>query len=73
MSDDEVTLSIRKFLKKEIITPGIRLKGDKKQDQKRIVTPSQAINDGANFLVIGRPITASKDPRKSLEAISKEI
>ena len=45
----------------------------KVNDQKRIVTPSQAINDGANFFVIGRPITASKDPGASLEHIAKVI
>jgi orotidine-5'-phosphate decarboxylase len=56
-----------------LVTPGIRPVGGPLNDQKRIVTPSKAINDGANFLVIGRPITASKDPRKSLEDISKEI
>lgn len=56
-----------------LVTPGIRPVGGSLNDQKRIVAPSKAINDGANFLVIGRPITASKDPRKSLEDISKEI
>ena len=66
---------IRKEIGKELllVTPGIRPIGGEINDQKRIVTPSQAINDGANFLVIGRPITASKDPRKSLDDISKEI
>ena len=51
-----------KFLKKicknmEIITPGIRLPGDSKQDQKRVMTPSQAFQNGATSIVIGRSIT----------------
>ena len=57
-----------------IITPGIRInnkiKGD---DQKRVETPKKAIDLGANFLVIGRPITASKDPLKVLKEINKSI
>ena len=66
---------IRKELGSKLIlvTPGIRLMDGEVNDQKRIVTPSQAINDGANFLVIGRPITASKDPGASLDHISKVI
>ena len=66
---------IRKELgsKRILVTPGIRLMDGQVNDQKRIVTPSQAINDGANFLVIGRPITASKDPGASLEHIAKVI
>ena len=51
-----------KFLKKicknmEVITPGIRLPGDSKQDQKRVMTPSQAFQNGATSIVIGRSIT----------------
>ena len=57
-----------------IITPGIRInnkiKGD---DQKRVETPKKAIDLGANFLVIGRPITASKDPLKVLKEINKSL
>ena len=66
---------IRKALGSKLIlvTPGIRLMDGQVNDQKRIVTPSQAINDGANFLVIGRPITASKDPGAALDHISKVI
>lgn len=66
---------IRKEIGQDLIlvTPGIRPLGGEINDQKRIVTPSQAINNGANYLVIGRPITASNDPRKSLDDLSKEI
>lgn len=68
-----------KIIRKEIgenlllVTPGIRPTGGQINDQKRIVTPSQAINDGANFLVIGRPITAAKDPNEALNNIAKEV
>ena len=41
----------------EIITPGIRFKGDKSQDQKRVLTPSQAFKNGATGIVIGRSVT----------------
>jgi orotidine-5'-phosphate decarboxylase len=45
-----------------VVTPGIRLPGAGKDDQTRVVTPEQAIRDGADFIVVGRPITAAKDP-----------
>ena len=47
---------VRKFFKKEIITPGVRFNKNK-QDQKRTMTPKEAFNSGSNWLVIGRPIT----------------
>ena len=47
---------VKKFFKKEIITPGIRF-NSKTDDQKRIVTPKQAYKNGSDWLVIGRPIT----------------
>ena len=47
---------VRKFFKKEIITPGIRFHSDA-NDQKRITTPKQAFKNGSDWLVIGRPIT----------------
>jgi orotidine-5'-phosphate decarboxylase len=54
------------------ITPGIRL-NDEKDDQKRIMTPNDAIKNGASFLVIGRPVTLSDDPLKTLIKINDEI
>ncbi len=48
---------IKKIFKKEIITPGIRLKGDLAKDQKRIMTPKKAFNNGATSIVIGRSVT----------------
>ena len=56
-----------------IITPGIRPASSAKDDQKRVVTPSQAISDGATALVIGRPITQAKNRREACEAILQEI
>ena len=54
------------------ITPGIRL-DNLNDDQKRIMTPKEALNLGADYLVIGRPITASNDISKSLEEIHLSI
>ncbi len=48
---------IKKIFQKEIFTPGIRLPGDKPQDQKRIMTPKSAFKNGASGIVIGRSIT----------------
>ncbi len=56
-----------------ILTPGIRPAGTDSGDQKRVATPANAIRDGADFLVIGRAITSSPDPRASVERILDEI
>ena len=48
---------VKRIFKKEIITPGIRLMGDKAKDQKRIMTPKKAFKNGATSIVIGRSIT----------------
>ena len=52
-----------------LVTPGIRPAGSSADDQKRIVTPQQAMQDGATHLVIGRPITQSKNPNQTLRDI----
>ena len=54
------------------ITPGIRMK-DSNDDQKRVMTPKEAINLGADYLVIGRPITKSINIKKSLDEIYESI
>jgi orotidine-5'-phosphate decarboxylase len=54
------------------ITPGIRLK-DSKDDQNRVMTPKDALKQGANFLVIGRPITEAKNIKKALLEIHNSI
>jgi orotidine-5'-phosphate decarboxylase len=45
-----------------VVTPGIRLPDAKQDDQTRVVTPEQAVRDGADYLVVGRPIIAALDP-----------
>ncbi len=55
------------------ITPGIRPAGTQANDQKRITTPTDALKSGADYLVIGRPITAADDPLAALQAINAEI
>jgi len=59
-----------KFL---IVTPGIRAPSDKKDDQKRTLTPKEAISAGANYLVIGRPIKEAKDPIEAVQKILEDI
>ena len=57
----------------QIISPGIRSKENASNDQKRILSAKEAINAGADILVIGRPITDAKDPAKAAEIIYSEI
>lgn len=55
-----------------LVTPGVRPAGSEIGDQQRIMTPGDALNAGSDYLVIGRPITASPDPIQALMAIHKE-
>ncbi|NMP15575.1 orotidine-5'-phosphate decarboxylase [Thalassotalea sp. Y01] len=57
----------------KLVTPGIRPVGSSVDDQKRIMTPPQAIELGVDYLVIGRPITKAADPFQVLEDINKSI
>ena len=57
----------------KIIVPGIRPEGSSKDDQKRVMTPKEAITLGADHLVIGRPITESKDPKNTVIEIVNSI
>ncbi|HEY1770685.1 MAG TPA: orotidine-5'-phosphate decarboxylase [Chthoniobacterales bacterium] len=57
----------------EIVTPGIRPSGSAPNDQKRALTPAEALRAGADYLVIGRPITAAADPRAALEKIVADV
>ena len=56
-----------------IVTPGIRLPGGDTGDQARITTPEEAIRDGANHIVVGRPINAATDPKAAAEAFLARI
>ena len=56
-----------------LVIPGIRPAGAAAGDQKRVATPAEAIRNGADYLVIGRPVTEAADPRAAAEAIVVEI
>src|ERR1700734_4199577 len=56
-----------------LVTPGIRPAGGAVGDQKRVATPAEAIRNGADYLVVGRPVTQAPDPRLAAEAIVAEI
>ena len=60
----------RSFL---LVTPGVRPAGGRSADQKRIMTPRDALSAGADYLVIGRPVTAAADPLSALMSIEQEI
>ncbi len=66
---------IKKICGKEFktICPGVRPAWSAKNDQQRIMTPKMAIENGADFLVVGRPIRAAEDPAKAAELVLKEI
>jgi orotidine-5'-phosphate decarboxylase len=57
----------------KLITPGVRPSWAIANDQKRFTTPSEALKSGADYLVIGRPITADPDPRAAVERLLEEI
>ena len=62
---------VKKVFKKEIITPGIRLSGDNKGDQKRVMTPKQAFQNGATALVMGRSLTGNI--KKNIQKLLTEL
>ena len=65
---------LRKSYKNLIfVTPGIRLPNENKDDQKRIESPKFAVEAGSDILVIGRPITKSKDPLNTIKKILENI
>jgi orotidine-5'-phosphate decarboxylase len=73
-SPQEVS-EIRKNVPKEIIliTPGVRPLGSNANDQQRIATPEEALTNGADLLVIGRPITSAENVGKAAKLISEEV
>jgi orotidine-5'-phosphate decarboxylase len=56
-----------------IVTPGVRPAGSASGDQSRIATPRAAVQAGAHYLVVGRPITAAADPGSAAEAVLAEM
>jgi orotidine-5'-phosphate decarboxylase len=56
-----------------LVTPGVRSAGASAGDQKRVATPAEAIVNGADYLVIGRQVTRSSDPRAEFLKICEEI
>src|SRR6202048_454723 len=75
VSSPEEAASLRKIIghQMNLVTPGIRPAGAATDDQKRIMTPARAIAAGADYLVVGRPITGAADPKTAAEAIQAEI
>ena len=75
VSSPEEAASLRKIVghQMHLVTPGIRPAGSATGDQKRIMTPARAIAAGADYLVVGRPVSAAADPRAAAEAIVEEI
>lgn len=69
------TKKIKKLLGKNfiVVNPGIRPLWARKNDQARITTPKEAIENGADFIVIGRPITKAKDPVRAIKKIIEEL
>jgi len=56
-----------------LVSPGIRLKGAKTDDQKRTLTPAEAIAYGANYIVMGRPITGAEDPAQAAREVLESL
>ncbi|KJC47483.1 orotidine 5'-phosphate decarboxylase [Bradyrhizobium sp. LTSP885] len=75
VSSPEEASALRKIVGDQInlVTPGIRPAGSATGDQKRIMTPARAIAAGADYLVVGRPVTEASDPKAAAEAIQAEI
>jgi len=71
----EETVAMRMMLGPDmlLVTPGIRPAGAETGDQKRVMTPERAIKAGADYLVIGRPVTQAPDPRAAAQAVVAEI
>lgn len=55
------------------VTPGIRPAGSSAHDQKRMVTPGEALKNGADYLVVGRPVTQAPDPKKAFRELIESI
>lgn len=72
-SAQEAALLKKQWPAGQLVTPGIRPAGSAQDDQKRILTPTQAMRAGSDYLVIGRPITQAADPAQALSDILAEL
>lgn len=72
-SPREVGLLREAYPRAILVTPGIRPAGSEAGDQKRTGTPAQAVQDGASYIVVGRPIRDAPDPVAAAKAIAQEI
>jgi orotidine-5'-phosphate decarboxylase len=72
-SGAEIASARAAWLDGYFVVPGIRPVGADTADQKRVVTPRQALDDGASVLVIGRPITGAPDPGEAVRAITQSL
>lgn len=72
-SAQEAALLKKQWPAGQLVTPGIRPAGSAQDDQKRILTPAQAMQAGSDYLVIGRPITQAADPAQTLNDILAEL
>ncbi len=75
VASSQETSLLRRELGKDfiIVTPGIRPSGKDAGDQKRISTPKEAVENGSNYLVVGRPIIEDSNPAQAARSILKEI
>ena len=69
----EVRVLKKKYEDAFLVTPGIRLEGDSQDDQKRVMTPRQALKEGSSALVMGRSLIRAKDPVKTLKNIYNSL
>ena len=72
-SGEEVAAAKAAWPEGFFVVPGVRPAGMDVGDQKRVVTPRQALDDGASILVIGRPITAAPDPAQAIRDIAADL
>ena len=56
-----------------LVTPGIRMAGDAAGDQRRVLTPADAVANGSDYLVIGRSVTGAQDPLAALQRVHREL
>lgn len=75
VASPEEVASLRSAIGKEmvIVTPGVRPAWADTNDQKRFTTPAQAIKNGSDYLVVGRPITGAQDPKSAAQQIVEEM